>query len=89
MSEETRFDSLMDALSTEDEPSAKAESKSKGKKSKPLPISKDPNYKQIGVYLPTEVHRKMKIGAAITGLEMSAIAEAGIQMWLKKNVPNS
>ena len=67
------------------EPKA-AEPKAKSKK--PLPKSKDPNYSQIGLYLPKELHQKMKIGAAITGLEMSVIAEAGIQMWLDENVPD-
>lgn len=85
MPEETRFDSLMDALSSEDEPAPKPAARSKSKKAK----SKDPNYKQIGLYLPADVHQKMKIGSAITGLEMSAIAQAGIEMWLAENVPNN
>lgn len=61
----------------------------KAKSQKSLPKSKDPNYSQIGIYLPKELHQKMKIGAAMTGLEMSAIAEAAIQMWLAKNVSDN
>lgn len=67
----------------------KSNDKPKDESKKPLPKSKDPNYTQIGIYLPAEIHRKMKIGAAMTGLEMSAIAEAGIQMWLAKNVSDN
>ncbi|MEO1390961.1 MAG: hypothetical protein AAFV85_26820 [Cyanobacteria bacterium J06634_6] len=46
------------------------------------------NYKQVGLYLPVETHKRMKIGAAIAGKEMSEIATEGIELWLKKNVPN-
>lgn len=62
-------------------------SKAKGRKS--TVKSKDPDYTQIGVYLPNELHRQMKIGAATTGMEMSEIAAAGIQMWLDENLPNN
>lgn len=93
MPEETRFDSLMDALNSEDELSPEPTpetalaptAKPKSKRAK----SKDPSYKQIGLYLPADVHQRMKIGSAITGLEMSAIAQAGIEMWLAENVPNT
>ena len=96
MANENRFSGLMGGLSSDDNgaknrPSEKTEKRaaSKAKKSKPLPKSKDPNYAQIGIYLPKEMHRQMKIGAAITGLEMSEIAEQAIELWVKKNVPNS
>lgn len=46
------------------------------------------SYAQVGMYLPKELHRKMKIAAAMTGEEMSAIAAQGIELWLKKNAPN-
>ena len=70
MPEETRFDSLMDALSSEDDSASESVSeltpkpaaKHKSKKAK----SKNPNYKQIGLYLSADVHQKMKIGSAIT-----------------------
>ena len=67
----------------------KTDAKPTAKSKKPLPKSKDPSYTQIGIYLPAEVHRKMKIGAAMTGLEMSAIAEAGIELWLSENVSDN
>lgn len=92
MTEQNRFTGLIGGLNQGKPSTAKAnesEPKHKPKSQKPLPKSKDPNYSQIGLYLPKDLHQKMKIGAAITGLEMSAIAEAGIQMWLDKNVPNN
>ena len=96
MVDENRFSGLMVGLSSDDDgakdrPSEKPEKRaaSEAKKSKPLPKSKDPDYAQIGIYLPKEMHRKMKIGAAVTGLEMSEIAEQAIELWVKKNVPNS
>ena len=46
------------------------------------------NYAQVGMYLPKELHRKMKIAAAMTGEEMSAIAAQGIELWLKENTPD-
>ena len=97
MSNENRFSGLMGGLNQSDK-SEPVESSKEGatpsakqvdKRKKPMPKSKDPNYSQIGIYLPNEIHRKMKIGAAITGLEMSEIAAKGIEMWLKKNVPNN
>lgn len=49
--------------------------------------SNNPSYKQIGVYVPKETHKQMKIGSAITGLDLSEIAAAGIDLWLAQNVP--
>lgn len=95
MPNENRFSDLIGGLNSggnsakNTEPKEAAKEKPKLAKPKPKSKSKDPNYKQIGVYLPAEVHQKMKIGSAITGLEMSAIAQAGIEMWLAENVPNS
>jgi hypothetical protein len=96
MANENRFTGLIGGLNSASNPSqdeeteqpkhpvkGKAKSKPEGRKS--TVKSKDPDYTQIGVYLPSELHKKMKIGAAMTGLEMSAIAEAGIRMWLKEN----
>jgi hypothetical protein len=65
---------------------SKIKAKAEGKKS--TVKSKDPGYTQIGVYLPNELHRKMKIGAAMTGLEMSEIAAQAVELWLAKNAPN-
>ena len=55
---------------------------------KPLPKSKDPSYTQIGLYLPNELHRKMKIGAAVTDLELSDMAAQALELWLAENVPD-
>lgn len=89
MPNENRFSGLIGGLNSRDaEAKPKEATRSNPKSAKPKPKSKDPNYKQIGVYLPTDVHQKMKIGSAVTGLEMSAIAQAGIEMWLAANVPD-
>jgi len=66
----------------------KTDAKPTAKSKKPLPKSKDPNYSQIGLYLPNELHRKMKIGAAMTGLEMSDLAAQALELWLAENAPN-
>lgn len=97
MANENRFSGLMSGLNSSDKKAlttaineakeiTEAEAKGKPKSTKPIPKSKNPDYVQIGVYLPKELHQKMKIGSAITGEEMSAIAQAGIEMWLAKNV---
>ena len=61
--------------------------KTSKKNTKPKAKSSDPSYKQIGVYVPKETHKQMKIGSAITGLDLSEIAAAGIDLWLAQNVP--
>jgi hypothetical protein len=103
MSEVNRFSGLIGGLnqSASDEPEIaepnmetevtttaepKPKGKAKGKKS--TVKSKDPDYTQIGVYLPNELHRKMKIGAAMTGLEMSELAAQAVELWLAENTPN-
>lgn len=60
----------------------------KPKSTKPKPKHKDPNYKQVGMYLPADIHHKLKIGSAVTGVEMGDIAAEGIKLWLEKNAPN-
>lgn len=103
MANENRFSGLMGGLGQSDssEPekaevegkaSLAAASKAKRRKAAAKPkkakYEDKENYKQVGLYLPVEVHRKMKIGAAMTGKEMSEIAAEGVQLWLKKNTPN-
>jgi len=98
MANENRFSNLMGGLGNEDE---KAESKPKKPAKKPSKKSsttvstdssiakhRSENYAQVGMYLPKELHRKMKIAAAMTGEEMSAIAAQGIELWLKENTPD-
>lgn len=63
--------------------------KASKKTSKPKAKSSDPSYKQIGVYVPKETHKRMKIGSAITGLDLSEIAAAGIELWLAQNVADN
>lgn len=63
--------------------------KASKKATKPKAKSSDPGYKQIGVYVPKETHKQMKIGSAITGLDLSEIAAAGIDLWLTQNIPDN
>jgi hypothetical protein len=75
-------------MKTEGKTTAEPKSKSKAKGEKSTAKSKDPSYTQIGVYLPNDLHRKMKIGAAMTGLEMSDLAAQAVELWLAENAPN-
>lgn len=60
----------------------------KTKSSKSKAKSRDPNYTQIGLYLPNEIHKKMKIAAAMKDLEMSDLAAQALELWLSENLPN-
>ena len=92
MSNENRFSGLMgglaDSSSEQPKEKPKTESKSSAKKTekrkKPMPKSKDPDYSQIGLYLPNALHKRMKIAAAMTELEISEIAAQAIGEWLEK-----
>lgn len=99
MNSENRFSGLMSGLSSSDKKApttavdeikeiTETKAKSKPQAAKQIPKSKNPDYVQIGVYLPKDLHQKLKIGSAITGEEMSAIAAEGIRLWLEKNTPN-
>lgn len=103
MANENRFSGLMGGLNQSDDsepvaaevetkprkPAAKKATK-KAAPAKPKKAKYDDkeNYKQVGLYLPVELHKRMKIGAAMTDKEMSEIAAEGVELWLKKNVPN-
>jgi hypothetical protein len=103
MSEANRFSGLIGGLNQSDrsepeiaepdkktkgKPTAESKPKGKAKGKKSTVKSKDPDYTQIGVYLPNELHRRMKIGAAMTGLEMSDLAAQAVELWLAENAPN-
>ena len=85
--EKNRFSGLIGELNSDNNSGKDKQPEQRKGLAKAKPKYKDPNYKQIGLYLPTELHKRMKIGSAVTGLEMSAIAQAGIEMWLAANVP--
>lgn len=96
MSNENRFSGLMGDLgggkaSAKKEASTRSPetAKSKPKPTKSIPKSKNPDYTQIGFYLPNDLHKRVKIGAAMTGLEMSDVAAQALELWLKKNVSNN
>ncbi len=60
----------------------------KGKSKRSTAKSKNPDYTQIGLYLPNELHRKMKIASAMTGLELSDLAAQALELWLSENTPS-
>jgi hypothetical protein len=91
MASENRFTGLIGGLNqgeSDDQATTEAKPKSKIKGKKSTVKSKDSNYTQIGVYLPVELHRKMKIAAAMKGLEISDMTAQAIETWLAENVPN-
>ena len=60
----------------------------KSESAKPKPKHKDPNYKQVGMYLPADIHKKLKLASVHSDIEMGAIVAEGIELWLEKNVPD-
>ncbi|MGB3298672.1 MAG: hypothetical protein WBA76_10420 [Phormidesmis sp.] len=88
MTEENRFDALIDSFDGDDEPTPETKPKGKGEGKKSKVKSKDPNYKQIGLYIPEDLHRRTKAGAAMKGLEMSDLATQALELWLSENAPN-
>jgi len=52
--------------------------------SEKLSKSKDPNYVRTTIYLPRELHRKLKTQATMDGEEMSEIIEQLVDHWLSK-----
>lgn len=89
MASKNRFSGLIGGLNSDGNSARDAKPQQPKDSTKVKPKSKDPNYKQIGIYLPTEVHQRMKVASAVSGLEMSAIAQAGIEMWLAANVSDN
>lgn len=92
MANSNRFGSMFDDIkgdvsATEGTPAKKAKKKPHGN-SKPKPKYKDPNYVQVGIYLPKDLHRRLKIGSAITQKEVSDIATEVLSKWVDKNVPD-
>ena len=60
----------------------------KPKPTKPKSKHKDPNYKQVGMYLPADIHKRLKLASVHSDIEMGNIVAEGIELWLKKNAPN-
>jgi hypothetical protein len=50
-----------------------------------LSKSKDPNYVRTTIYLPRELHRKLKTQATIDGEEMSQIIEQLVDNWVSEH----
>lgn len=95
MAEQNRFGAMFDQMkgddsSTETEASDSPKSKpaSEKKSSKPKPKYKDPNYVQVGLYIPKDLHQKLKVGSALKDIEISDIAAEALGQWVENNVPN-
>jgi hypothetical protein len=80
----SRFDDLIDAARSrqqrDDLPSIKDDDKL-GIKSK----STDPNYIRTTVYLPKQLHRRMKAAALSEDRQMSDIIAELVEQWLSKS----
>jgi hypothetical protein len=76
----SRFDDLFNVAKGKDAPTPPDHLSSAEKLSK----SKDPNYVRTTIYLPRELHRKLKTQATMDGEEMSEIIEQLVDHWLSK-----
>lgn len=76
----SRFDDLFNVAKSKDATTPPNNLPSTEKLSK----SKDPNYVRTTIYLPRELHRKLKTQATMDGEEMSEIIEQLVDHWLSK-----
>lgn len=53
------------------------------KPEEPLAKSKDPNYQRSTVYLPKEMHHRLKLAALQDGKEISGVIEELVKEWLE------
>lgn len=95
MANQNRFGSMFDSIKSDEvEPAKQAESKPDAKAQKVKGSDKqkakykNPSYVQVGLYLPKDLHQRLKIGSAITEKELSDIAAEALSDWADKNVPN-
>lgn len=49
---------------------------------RPMGKSRDPNYKQLGLYVKKDIHRKVKSKAAAEDIEISELVESLLIDWL-------
>ncbi|BAZ08532.1 helix-turn-helix protein, CopG [Calothrix sp. NIES-4071] len=81
----SRFDNLIDAARSRQQrdelPSIIDDDKNNGVKSK----STDPNYIRTTVYLPKQLHRRMKAAALSQDRQMSEIIAELVEQWLSKS----
>lgn len=49
---------------------------------------KDPTYKTLSVYIPKELHTRVKMGAVEDGIELSALVEQVLKDWLAARLSN-
>ncbi len=80
----SRFDNLIDAARSRqqrDELPSIIDDKNDGIKSK----STDPNYIRTTVYLPKQLHKKMKAAALSQDRQMSDVIAELVEQWLSKS----
>lgn len=53
--------------------------------SESLAKSKDPDYARATIYLPKTLHKRLKLAATVSEIEMSDIAEQAITKWLDEH----
>ncbi|MEM9772145.1 MAG: plasmid partition protein ParG [Cyanobacteria bacterium P01_D01_bin.73] len=75
------FGKLFSARSTP-ESSDTQTSKSPDVQMRKLSKSKDPDYQRTTVYLPKELHRRLKVAAMTSDREISDIVESLVEEWL-------
>ena len=78
---------LFKKLASEDRPAEpdtdQAQASEKPKASaRPMGKSRDPNYKQLGLYVRKDIHRKVKSKAAAEDVELSELVERLLIDWL-------
>lgn len=55
---------------------------------RPMGKSRDPNYKQLGLYVRKDIHRKVKSKAAADEIELSELVERLLINWLSEQSGN-
>ena len=95
MANQNRFGSMFEDIKADEiapdkttKPKTASKAQEANESDKPKAKYKDPNYVQVGLYLPKDLHQKLKIGSAITEKELSDIAAEVLSDWVDRNVPN-
>ena len=78
-----RFDELIDAARSRQQ--RDKQQSSDGDKSTSITKSTDPNYTRTTIYLPKDLHRRLKATAASKERQMSDIMIELVEQWLKNN----
>lgn len=71
-----------------EEPSNQPQTSEKPPASRPMGKSRDPNYKQLGLYVRKDIHRQVKSKAAAEEIELSELVERLLIDWLSEQSDN-